>query len=441
MKNKTPKIFIGPIEIAGYYKNLYKGFKELEIDSAFFTYHNHLNNYGGETKNPILLSFAKRFYSLGINDYFPRIIRYFFLIIFLILSLPWMIYIVFRYDTFIFGFGQSLVPGNYDLPLLKLLNKTVISVLAHGSDTRPAYIDGSYTHEEDKNKSIRKQISTSKTLSKRLAFHENYSSFIIGHPFTTSFFARSKFINFYSIGLPNLDYENIYDFENFTDNKISGNKISIIHCPSHSNLKGTSEISSAIDYLKEKGHEIDFKIYQGLPQKEILKKISKCDFVVDQLYGDSPMASLVAEAAWLGKPSVVAGYGLEKLKEFVPKEMWPPSQICHPDEISNAIEELIIDRTKLTNLARQTQLFVKDKYNPKKVAMRFLNLIEGEISNDSWIDPMDVFYIEGGGQSRNLLKDNMLQLLKEYGVNSLCLSHRSDLEEAFLKFSGFKEHK
>ena len=121
--------------------------------------------------------------------------------------------------------------------------------------------------------------------------------------------------------------------------------------------------------------------------------------------------------------------------------MWPPSQICHPDEISNAIEELIIDRTKLTNLARQTQLFIKDKYNPKKVAMRFLNLIEGEISNDSWIDPMDVFYIEGGGQSRNLLKNNMLQLLKEYGVNSLCLSHRSDLEEAFLKFSGFKEHK
>lgn len=439
MKKKAPKIFIGPIEIAGYYKNLNKGFNQLNINSVFFTYNSHINKYEGETDNPILLAFAKIFYSLGNNQNTPKFIRYLFLLIFGMLVMPWIIFIILKYDTFIFGFGKSLVPGNYDLPLLKWLDKKVISVLAHGSDSRPPYLDGVYAFEEDKQNSIKKQISITKILKRRMTFHEKYSSIIIGHPLTNSYFARSKFINFFKIGLPNLEYENLRDLDFNLDNSKSKSKINIIHCPSNSNLKGTSSILSAIKKLKNKGYKIDFKIFKGLSQKEILKEIKKCDLVIDQLYSDTPMGGLVAEAAWFGKPSVVAGYGLEKLKEFVPKEMWPPSQICHPDEISNAIEELISDRTKLKKLARQAQLFVKDKYNPKKVATRFIKLIEGEISNDSWIDPMEVFYIEGAGQPTNLLKENMIQLLKEHGVSSLCLSHRSDLEEAFLKFSGFKD--
>ena len=42
MKNLLkPKIFIGLVEIAGYYSNLQKGFEQLGIESTFVAIHKH----------------------------------------------------------------------------------------------------------------------------------------------------------------------------------------------------------------------------------------------------------------------------------------------------------------------------------------------------------------------------------------------------------------
>lgn len=439
MKKKSLKIFIGTIEIAGYYKYLNKGFQSLGIESNFYSYHDHINQYGGENKNPFLLALAKKFYSFAKNLENSIFVRAISMLIFVCISLPWIIYSILKYDVFIFGFGQSLIPGNYDLPILRLLNKTVISNLAHGSEARPAYLDGTYTLKKDEDNFIERQVILAKAQKKRVSFHEKYTSIIIGSPYVNSYFCTSKFVNWFAIGKPNFEFKNQTIFENSTNKKNLSSKIRIIHCPTNHELKGSSIIISSIEQLKKKGHEIDFKIFQGLPHNEILKEIQNCDLVIDQIYSDTPMSGFVAEAAWFGKPSIVAGYGLEKLKNFVPEEMWPPSKICHPDKITDVIEELILDRKELNNLANKAQLFVHDKYNSKEVAKRFLKLVNKDFPDEWWIDPIDISYIEGGGQSIEALKENIFNLIESFGIKSLHLSHRPDLESAFSKFSGFKK--
>ena len=54
-KIRNPKIFIGTHEIAGYYLNLTRGFKQLNHDVDFITYQKHPFNYGAETHKSFLL--------------------------------------------------------------------------------------------------------------------------------------------------------------------------------------------------------------------------------------------------------------------------------------------------------------------------------------------------------------------------------------------------
>ncbi len=58
----------------------------------------------------------------------------------------------------------------------------------------------------------------------------------------------------------------------------------------------------------------------GRPNREVIVDLSKCDFVIDQIYSDTLMIGFACDAASLGTASIVRGYGLEELKQFVPSE-------------------------------------------------------------------------------------------------------------------------
>jgi len=150
---------------------------------------------------------------------------------------------------------------------------------------------------------------------------------------------------------------------------------------------------------------------------------------------DHPMAGFAAEAATFGKPAVVGGYRLHEWKNYVPEEMLPPSQICHPDDLEAAIEQLIIDpqyRKRLGDRARDLFKLVV----AGKVAARYYQVIQGDIPDAWWLDPREVIYLHGTGITEERIKLNIRKLVETYGTKSLQLSHRPDLEAAFLKFAG-----
>ncbi len=170
----------------------------------------------------------------------------------------------------------------------------------------------------------------------------------------------------------------------------------------------------AISNLKNKGYNIELVLIHGKPNRDVLEEIARCDFVVDQVYSDTPMAGFATEAAWFGKPAVVGGYGFAYLKRFVPEAMWPPSFTCHPDAIEQAIEHLITNPEAQVRLGKAAQQFVREKWSAEEVARRYLRLIEGDIPDEWWLDPREVVYLEGSGQSTERSKEIIRAIVRRF---------------------------
>lgn len=434
---KQMKILVAPLEVAGYYRNLCEGFRQLGIPYDFVTYQTHPSGYGGETRQPLLLRMASwlRLYHerRGSPSWHARLFgswpsR--------ILTSIWAIWAIFHYDVFIFGFGMTLLRDNLDLYILRKLGKTVITNLAHGSDARPPFIDGFLLHANGGPISAVELNTLTQRNMQRVAVHEQLSTVVIGAPFSTSHFASRPFINVFALGMPMQpglpsDYECVV--QKMGRNCVGA--VRILHAPSNRVAKGSEQVISAVERLKKKGYLIDFVLIHGRSFQDVLEEIKHCDFVVDQLFCDTPMAGFAAESAWLGKPAIVGGYGLDRLLTYMPEEMLPPSFTCHPDEIEQAIEFLIVNPEERIDLGFKAQRFVRQMWSPSEVAKRYLRLCEGDIPAEWWFDPSSVTYLEGGGQSVERTCENVRNLVAQYGVASLQLSHRPELELAFLDFA------
>lgn len=436
------KIFIGPQEIAGYYANLAKGFKQIGVGCDYITYTPHPFGYGGETKSPLLLRLASFFNQFCCKPNRSFILKVLIALPHEVLTIIWSFFAFFKYDVFIFGFGHSLIPRyNWDIPLLKRMGKIVIMNIAFGSDARPPYINGAYQSTNGSNQptpDLLRSIARSK--KNKVEFIEKNSSFVIGAPFSTSQFAGTKIINWFALGMPFVEDNRTISLPptNYKTEGMPKQSLRILHSPSHPAAKGTPQILKAIQNLKEKSHSIELVLLHGRPHSKVIREIQHCDFVIDQIYSDTPMAGFATEAACFGKPAVVGGYGFDYLKNFVPEGMWPPSKTCHPDDIEQAIESLIVNREERLRLGTEARQFVYEKWNAAEVARRYLKIIEGDIPDEWWLDPRSVSYLEGGGQPLERSKQNIRRMVEQFGVESLQLSHRPELEQAFLEFAEIK---
>jgi hypothetical protein len=439
---KHYRILVGTEEIAGYYHNLCEGFKQLGVTHDLVIYRPHPFRYGDETQHPLLLRLARWFNQFRGKPNRSVAVRVIFALLGEILQGLWALHAILRYDVFIFGFGSSLLRENIDLPILRKLGKTVVSNLAHGSEARPAFIGWVFQSQDGVSVAVDFLFSAAHRSKKRLVKHERYSNIVVGAPFSTTQFASFRMINAFALGLPiqvkGAD-ENVTPDIKMSASNTDARTIRILHSPSHPAAKGSPLIIQAIENLRQRGYVIEFTLIHGRPNKDVLAEIQRCDFVVDQIYSDTPMAGFATESAWFGKPAVVGGYGLDRLKQFVPEGMWPPSKTCHPDQIEQAIEEMIVDIEQRERLGREAQAFVRSKWNAAEVARRYLCLIEGNIPEEWWLNPKDVVYLEGGGQSMSKSQQTIRDLVAAYGVKSLQLSHRPDLQTAFLEFAQIRQ--
>ncbi len=439
---KPKRILIAPVEIAGYYRNLAEGLRLIGADCDFVPYTEHRFCYSPDSNSPFLIKAAKAFRRFGARSKHILPITLLIELFSKAFIRTWSFAAIFKYDVFIFGYGQSLWPKhNLDIWLLNILGKTVILNLAHGSEARPPYINGGYQSPDGFiQPSPEFLYKKSKRIRSKVQFLCKHAKYIIGAPFSTSQFAETKLVNIFHLGTP-VSFATSYqkqessDRDDHSENNLT---VRILHSPSHSAAKGSVIIEEAIKNLKRKGYQIDLVIIQDQPNAEVIRQIRRCDMVVDQIYSDTPMAAFATEAAYFGKPTVVAGYRLEELRRFVPDELWPPSMVCHPDHIESAIESMITDRGKRYRIGAAAQKFIQQRWHAAEVAKRYLKIIEGNIPEDWWFDPRDIEYLEGFGQSIELSRRNISLLVKTYGTDSLQLTHRPKLETSFLEFAQAK---
>jgi glycosyltransferase involved in cell wall biosynthesis len=278
--------------------------------------------------------------------------------------------------------------------------------------------------------------------SKKVATFGRFSDIVVGAPLSTSHYSRKKFVNIFAIGLPycadQVDDHGVEQVDSEFSSR-SNESVRILHSPSHPAAKGSASIEQAIAKLKRKGYSIDLIMLRNRPHAEVIREIQLCDFVVDQVYSDTPMAGFATEAAWYGKPAVVGGYGLRYLKEFVPEGMWPPSKICHPEDLVETIEELVRNRDERLKLGTAAMNFVRNNWSVSAVARRYHNLLNEAIPRGWWVEPHLVTYLEGAGQHEEQSRENIRRMVERFGVASLKMSHRSDMELAFLNFANAKQ--
>lgn len=434
----TGKILVGRLEISGYYRQLSAGLTTLGVAHDYVTYWQNPFGFGGESHQPKLIVLSRRFPSFTQSRKRALPKRLLTAFVREVLITTWGLAAVFKYDAFIFGFGETLLRRNVDLVLIRLLGKPAIVNMGHGSEARPPYMDGSALLEgEEPEVQARRLALLTKQTSRRVRRIERWATYVIGAPYSNSQFARKPFINHFAIGIP-YSQATLDSFSAAGSGEPRRNSFrppSILHSPSNPSVKGTVEIEKTLRELSDMGFEFDYKLIKGQPNAEVLKALQNCDLVIDQLYSDTPLAGFATEAAWMGRPSLVGGYALTEIADFIPAEMFPPSVTCVPEDLKMTLISLLENPQQHFDLGREAKRFVMDKWNAKDVASRYMSLVSRQVPPDWWVEPTTVCYVQGMGLSRMQLRSVVHGIVHYQGVKSLQLNHRPDLLQLLLSES------
>lgn len=447
------RVFLGLTEVSGYYTWLEKGFRELGIDAQLVSLYRHPFGYATERKDPGVLTLAR----LAVTRRVQALergsgvfVRGFWLAAVGASRVLLFLWAVARFDVFVFSCGTTFFRYR-ELPILRLLGKKIFHYF-HGNDSRPGYIDGfcessflpdrrptdaayvGYIGEgESEEETLRRTVAYIRAASARresISQIEKFADVVISSPSYAHFHSR-PFVQRVIIGRPSVPE----GAANTPMQRQSGDPVRILHSPSVPEGKGTPRIREAIATLKSRGLNIEYIEMIGRPNREVLAEITRCDFVIDQLYSDLPVAGFSTEAAAFGRAAVIGGYYCEQIGNDLQSRFIPPSLFCPPDKIVEAVEKLVIDERFRKELGDQAYEFVHRNWTASKVAARFVRLINGDIPEDWLFDPRRIRYLHGMGLSEKRAKNIVAAVVRHGGVKALGLSDKPGLEKMFLDFA------
>lgn len=420
------RIFIGITEIAGYYGNLQKGFRDLGIACDFINLYESAFYHQPDEKSSLprqLIRWvaAKNASTTGA----PLGRRIFWKAVHTLIAMGVFLWALPRYDVFIFSYGITFL-FFYDLPLLKFFKKKLVFVF-NGSDTRPAYIG--YPANRASGYSVEDCIRHARRQKRMVRTIERYADAVICHTLSAQFLEK-PFVQFLCLGIPFQPPVSLPVCQNSC-----GEGVRVLHSPSNPRLKGTPHIRQAVANVQGRGYAIDYVEISGKPNAVVLQELACCNFVVDELYSDTPMAGLATEAAFFGKPTVTAGYARDAVQRLLPAEMIPPSLYCHPSEIESAIQTLAADRDYCRTLGEQARNFVTENWNPCRVAEKYWRIIGGDIPSAWLFDPKEIEYFLGAAAPEEDIRYMVRKIIEKAGVQALHLTDKPALERCLCQFA------
>lgn len=418
------RIFIGLVEVAGNFKMLAQGFRDLGMECSFIDLSYQPFQYGGDDQPNIIIKlakfFAKKTYFACKNKNYSRI---FWDILRRIMRIVVFIWALLNFDVFIFVFRPTFFKY-YDLPILKFFNKKVLYVFC-GIDARPAYLDGVIMESN----SIEKSVLLAKETKKVVKFIEKYADSIIDDCAQFYFHERS-FINKLYLGKP------IFFNKPSVIHYDKTSKVKILHAPSHMGFKGTNIIRNVIQSLIDEGYSIDFIEVSGQTNQVVLQYMNECDIIIDQAFSDLPLSRVAAEAGFFAKPVILSGYYARQLNNDVSEDIIPPTYYCHPEELKEAVKDLILDPSKRQRMGEMLQKFILERYHPKNVAENYLKVINNEMPEHWFYDPYcDVGFYGGAGLHEERIRGYLKKIIEEFGVEALQLNDKPNILKKMKDFA------
>lgn len=421
------RIYIGNKEIAGYFMRLKDGFDQLGIESDLWFLVD--NKFYDVKVNPLVRTNQILF------NFFKRNKRLYFLPILLpaILGMVFihtvvLIYSLFRYDVFILN-SQPFFTFQ-ELAILKLFGKKVIIVFL-GTESRPVYLSGNVIfgrYITSKGYQLKRCFTDARSQAKRIALIEKYADYVINHP-PTALFQKKPYIGWFHMGFPNDDPKS-------TD-RISENTsriVRVLHAPSNSVSKGSEKIERIVENLRNGGLPVEFVKLQNVPNEKVIQEIQKCDLVVDELYSDVPIGGLGTEAAFARKAVINCGYYSEQIKTDYPHAEIPPSCFCIPENLELELKTLILDKQKRDKMAEDLNGFVRNNWNSKTIASKYLQLIIDDVPPEWFCNPKKSDYFLGYGIEKGKLRSFLKLYVNRYGMKALFLNDKAQLKSKIEDF-------
>ncbi|MEO7017343.1 MAG: hypothetical protein ABI067_12510 [Leifsonia sp.] len=413
------RVFLGPQEISGLYKNLESGMVSNGVDARLIQTHPHPFDYGQRLPNP----WPARWASAAVLRHRKStgLARLVWAVGYAVSSVLLLVWCIPRFDAFLFGWGISILPANLDIPVLRLFRKRVVVVLGHGSEARPPYMA---TPDDDATfplltEAIDELASRTARVASKVRRLERWASATIGMRMTAQFFTR-PFIEFYGMGVATaFDDGGGGGVVSQGHPEPIGDRIVVLHTPSNQRVKGTPTIRRIMSEITAENPRVEYRELSGAPHEEVLAALANCTFLVDQLWSDLPMATVGAEAASYGKATVIGGYGWDIWREAVAEGDLPPAVLADPDSMKVAILAAVADPQRMVALGQEAREFVRSRWSAETVAANYIAVLTDDFPEEWMVSPDDVHYAWGTGVPREQVRAMVSALVAEHGEQSL----------------------
>lgn len=424
------RIMVGPVEVSGIASGLKEGFDQLGVPVEVVLSHPHPFAYGHQSRHPVVRIWT----CLGNYHFYwaarlPRPVRLLMLAIWKAWSLIVLVWALLRFDAFIFLFSRTITDTQLEARLYAMLRKRVVMVYC-GSDARPPFVDGPTRNSLGGN--VGKMVRLARRTRAKIWLHERSGFVCVNSPFTAQFH-KQDFVNWFEMGIPRVLSEQVESAEVVA--RATGAPIRVVHSPSNPAAKGTDIVLKLVETLRQEGYNLELVLLQGVPNEQVQAELKRCDFLIDQCWSDTPMASLVAEAAHHAKPAIVAGYAASEEYRAYLSARPPPTTYVHPDELETAVRTMVHDPELRRALGRRAFDFVREHWAPDQVARRYLKLLEGRDTAAYRFPAGLAHYVQGCGLPEEQGRETIRAILAAGGPGALHLDHNPALQQAFVEFA------
>jgi hypothetical protein len=423
---RPPRVCLGLVEVSGVLIRLKRGFDELGIDAVVIDLEPSPFDYGVDDLDsvPRIVPWIRRMRRLerrlsGRGLPLRIAVR--------VAELPLrgllFIWALGRFDVFVLGYRSTFL-FFVDYPIMRLLGKRIIAVF-FGSDERPPYMDG-YVAPGLTAQELARRTRLQALLVRIVG---RWADVVVSGPGSGQF-SRRPLVVYQVLGNP---AERSPHVEPKGPIRRDG-PTRVLHASSNLRAKGTARVREAVANVSNSGLELDYREVRGVTNRELQEMMADSDIVIDQAYGDTPYAMLPAEAALVGCPVIIGGYGWDQLRPYLPQNfVWPA--VCHPDDLESTITALAKDPERRADLAAASRTFIETVWSPVEVARRYARLFEGDPPIDWMFDPATICSPYGNGVSRTELATNVAAVVSCRGVAGLQLDDKPRLRDSLLRIA------
>ncbi|MBN8981883.1 MAG: hypothetical protein J0I29_11505 [Rhizobiales bacterium] len=181
--------------------------------------------------------------------------------------------VIARYQVVHAHFMYTISETGWELPLLKVMNRKLV-----------AHFRGCEARDRMRNMQLHPDVNicqscdhhpyvcqTMSAARRRVWAEEFADATLVTTPDMKDFLPNATHFPFFS---PDVTERNAPP---------SGRPFTIVHITNQPGIEGTAEIVAAIDILKAKGHDIDFRWFSNIPHAQVLVEIANADLAVGKM--------------------------------------------------------------------------------------------------------------------------------------------------------------